>query len=84
MGTVNISLPDITLAQVLAAVTWLVSQVVAWGWIDNATGQWVLSLAGTLLPGLWMIGDAIIRHGRSTGIGAQLAQQGAAVKQTRV
>lgn len=61
----NITLPDITLAQITAAVTWVVTQFVAWGWVDNDQAKWMLSLAGMVLPAIWMVADAIIRHGRS-------------------
>lgn len=79
----NVKMPDITLAQVLAAVAFLVGQAVAWGWVDNDTGQWVISLASTILSAGWQVADSIIRHGRSKVVAAAVAQ-GASVRSTRV
>lgn len=70
-------LPDITPAQLLAALTWVVTQVIALGWVNNDTGQWVLQIAGTAIPFVWMLADSIIRHGRNKARAAVIASGGA-------
>jgi len=57
--------PDITLAQILAAVGWVVAQLVTMGVVDNNTSQFILQVASTGITAAWMIADAVIRHGRS-------------------
>ena len=59
--------PDVTTAQIAALVAAVASQVVAWGWISDSTGQQLVSLAGIVLPAVWAIADSHIRHGRATG-----------------
>ncbi len=59
--------PDITMAQVAAALTAIITQVVAWGWISDTQGQQLVSIAGLVLPPALVIADAVIRHGRATG-----------------
>lgn len=61
----NLKHPDVTLAQLLAAATWVGTQLVAMGYVDNNTNSYVLSLAGTVITAAWTIGDAIIRNGRA-------------------
>lgn len=41
--------PDITAIQILAALTWVVSQAVAYGWLDHGPDQRTLSGAATVL-----------------------------------
>jgi hypothetical protein len=62
------STPDITSAQVLAVLTGIVTQLVNAGFVDGRTEQLVVGLAGILVPFAWIIGDAIIRHGRSRAL----------------
>jgi hypothetical protein len=57
--------PDITPAQVISVLTAIVAQFVARGILDNATAQTIVQIAGIVLPAVWMLADAIIRHGRS-------------------
>lgn len=66
--TRKIGLPDITLAQVAAAITWIAGQVVIMGVADENTTKAVLSIALTVLSATWMVGDAIIRNGRSRAL----------------
>jgi hypothetical protein len=63
--------PDITAAQVLAAVTAIAAQAVAWGVMTAGTSALLVSIAGTVLPAVWAIVDAVIRHGRATGSAAK-------------
>ena len=67
------TMPDITPAQVLSVLTFVVAQVVAWGWIDNATGQRLVSVGGILVPAVWQIVDAHIRGNRAKAIAANPA-----------
>ena len=64
-STVQVALPDITKAQVLAAVSWVVAQVVALGWIDNNTGAIIVQASSTLISMVWIIGDAYLRGKRN-------------------
>lgn len=57
--------PDITLAQITAAVGWAVAQLVAMGVIDNDQAQLTLQVASTGIAAAWTIADAIIRQGRA-------------------
>jgi hypothetical protein len=59
--------PDITPAQILAAVAAVASQAVAWGVMTQGTSAQLVSIAGIILPAVWAIVDSVIRHGRATG-----------------
>jgi hypothetical protein len=61
----SIKLPDITLAQILAGVSFIVGQAVTMGLADSETSKFILSLATTVITAAWVVGDAVIRHGRS-------------------
>ena len=60
--------PDITPTQIISVIASIVTQIVALGWVDNDTGQLILQLAGIVVPAIWMIADAIIRHGRAQAL----------------
>lgn len=62
--------PDITAAQLVAALTWVVAQAVAFGWIDGKSSQVILSVGATVLAAAWKIADSIIRNGRNKAPGA--------------
>lgn len=67
-GNVNVikgDMPDITLGQVLAGITWALSQAVAYGWIDRLTAQLTLSSASSFLAGVWIFVDAYLRKSRN-------------------
>lgn len=66
----NLKTPDITLAQVLAGVSWIVAQLVAMGVVDNNQASFALQVASTVLTAAWVIGDAIIRQGRAKAAAA--------------
>lgn len=61
-------MPDITLAQLTAALTWVVAQAVASGLVDNSQAQLILQIGSTGLSAVWVIADAIIRNGRSRAL----------------
>jgi hypothetical protein len=61
-------MPDVTLAQLVAALTWVLSQAVAMGFIDSNQSALALQVASTVLTAAWVIGDAIIRNGRSRAL----------------
>lgn len=65
MGTFKT--PDITLAQILAALAFVGGQAVTMGLIDSATEKFVLGIGITVVTAAWAVADAIIRHGRATG-----------------
>jgi hypothetical protein len=57
--------PDITPAQLVAALAWVVAQAVAFGWLDTQRSQVILSVGATGIAAAWKIADAIIRSGRN-------------------
>lgn len=57
--------PDITPAQVLAALGAIVAELAAATVIDGRLASLLTGLAGIVVPFGWLIADAIIRHGRS-------------------
>lgn len=65
--------PDVTPAQILSVVTFVVTLAVGNLWIDSHTGKLITDLAAVIVPAAWMVADAIIRHGRATGPGTVLA-----------
>lgn len=66
-------MPDVTPAQVTAVIGWIVSQAVAYGWLDTRYSQIVLSAGGTILFAAWKLADAIIRNGRAKAVAANPA-----------
>lgn len=59
--------PDITPAQLLAALTWVLSQAVAFGWLDSQHSQTYLSIGASIISAGWMVGDAVLRGLRNVG-----------------
>lgn len=57
--------PDITPAQVLAAVSAIVGLFVTQRYIDERLAQLITGIASIVLPLVWVAADALIRHGRS-------------------
>lgn len=57
--------PDITAAQLIAALTWVISQAVATGWVNNDDAQHWIQLGSTIIAAAWVIGDAILRGFRN-------------------
>jgi hypothetical protein len=62
------TMPDLTPAQLVAALTWVVSQAVAFKVLDTQTSQLVLSVGSTAIVAAWKIADAIIRNGRAKAL----------------
>lgn len=75
--------PDITPAQILAVIAFLVAQAVAFGWIDGTAQQSILSAAGTVLPVAWALADAMIRKGRSNVAATQVMMDAQAEMQAQ-
>jgi hypothetical protein len=59
--------PDVTSAQLLAVVSAVAAQAVAWGVMTAGTSATLVSIAGIVLPAVWAVVDSVIRHGRATG-----------------
>lgn len=57
--------PDITPAQIAAALGVVVGLLVTNGLITNDTGKLVTGIASFALPALLLVADAFIRHGRA-------------------
>lgn len=62
------STPDITPAQILAVVGSVATELLNAAFISSRVDHLVVGLAGVLVPFAWIIGDAIIRHGRSRAL----------------
>jgi hypothetical protein len=69
----NIKMPDITQAQIIAAATWVIAQVVSWGWIDNNAGQKLLAATSSLIALAWMLADSYLRGQRVKASATALA-----------
>lgn len=80
----SLKLPDVTLAQLLAAFTWIVGTLVNMGVTDNETSKVIIEIGVTVIAAAWKVGDAIIRNGRAQIAAAAIHQGSASVKQTRV
>jgi hypothetical protein len=57
--------PDITAAQVIAALTWVAAQAVAAGWVNNDDAQHWLQLGSTIVASAWIVGDTLLRGFRN-------------------
>lgn len=57
--------PNVNVAQILALVTGVVGLFVGFGLTDNDHAQIIIGAAATIVPAVWILADAIIRHGRS-------------------
>ena len=62
--------PDVTLAQLLALLTFVCGQLVAYGVLTQTGSQLAVSIGSTVLAAAWKVADAVIRHGRATGAGS--------------
>lgn len=51
----------VTLGQTLAAITFIVGQVVAYGWLDTTKSQLVLSGATAIVTAAWQLADSLIQ-----------------------
>jgi len=84
MKFTNLRVPDITLAQILSGIAWIVGQGVAMGAIDSNTSKFILSLATTIVSAAWVIADSVIRHGRATGpVAAAIASPGDTIEELK-
>lgn len=57
--------PSITPAQIAAALGWIASQAVAFGWLDTRPSQLALSIGSTALAVGWKAADAYLRGSRA-------------------
>lgn len=58
-------MPDITPAQILAGLTWIASQAIAFGVIQHAPSQQMLSGVATALAIGWQFADSHLRGKRA-------------------
>jgi hypothetical protein len=79
----NTQLPDITPAQVLAVITFIVAQLVAYGVLDGTAQQAVLSAAGTIVPAVWALADALLRGKRVQALAVAAPEHLAAAYQAK-
>lgn len=61
-------MPDVTPAQIAAVVTWVVAQLVAFGIVDSARAQLLISLGSTVVAAAWKIADAYLRGQRARAV----------------
>jgi hypothetical protein len=66
-------MPDITPAQVIAAIQWVATQAITMGLADQETTKVLVSTASTAVTGLWFIADAWIKHSRNKARAAAIA-----------
>lgn len=57
--------PDITAAQLVAAVGWIVAQLVAYGYLDIRYQQLAVSIGSTALAVAWHFADSHLRAARA-------------------
>lgn len=60
--------PSITAAQIAALVTFVVGQLVAWGWITDGSAQLAVSIGSTVLAAAWKLADAYLRGQRARAL----------------
>lgn len=61
--------PDITAAQIVAAISAIAGLFVSSQYIDGKTEQLITGIAAIVVPIVWVLADAVIRHGRSVAQG---------------
>jgi hypothetical protein len=61
-------MPDVTLAQLLAAFTWVAGEIATMGIADQETTKVILTVGLTVIAAAWKVADAIIRNGRSRAL----------------
>lgn len=67
--------PDITPAQIISAVLFVVGQLVAFGLLSQGDGQLAASIATTVVPVVWTISDMLIRRSRAANLTAILVSR---------
>lgn len=66
-------MPDITPGQIAAVLTFVVTQLVAYGIVNNDQAQAVISAGGVIIPAVWTLADAWLRGARAKAHGMALA-----------
>lgn len=66
-------MPKITPAPIVSVLTFVISQAVAWGWINNAAGQRLVSAGGTLIAIVLPVVEAYLRGVRAKAVAANPA-----------
>jgi|KBSMisStandDraft_5_1062788.scaffolds.fasta_scaffold22502_6 hypothetical protein len=64
-GLLNGKRPDITAAQVISVLTWIITQAVSVGWVNNDQAQHWLQVGSSVIAAAWIIGDALLRGSRN-------------------
>jgi hypothetical protein len=63
-------MPAITAVQIKAALAFVISQAVAFGWLDTHRSQLLLSIGGTVVAAVWPLADAYLRAQRAKALAA--------------
>lgn len=66
-------MPSITPAQIAAFLTFVVSQAIAFGWLDPGKGQTYVSIGGIVVAAVWKVADAYLRAERAKAVAANPA-----------
>jgi hypothetical protein len=66
-------MPKITPAPIISVLTFVVSQAVAWGWVNNDSGQRLISAGGTLIAIVLPVVEAYLRGERAKAVAANPA-----------
>lgn len=74
--------PDLTPAQLVSTILGILGLFVSQGLIDNGTEKIIAGIASVVVPMVWQIADAIIRHGRSNVAAAKAANPVVATETT--
>lgn len=67
------ALPNITLAQCIAAISWVATQIFTMGLASQGTTKLIISVGSSVVTTGWFVADAIIRYGRNNARAAALA-----------
>lgn len=67
------SMPSLTPAKIIAVITFVVSQAVAFGWLDTHRSQLLLSITGTVVAAVWPFADAYLRGERAKAVASNPA-----------
>ena len=67
------SMPSITPVQIKAALAFVISQAVAFGWLDTHRSQLLLSIGGTVIAAVWPLADAYLRAQRAKAVASNPA-----------
>lgn len=63
-----IQMPNITQAQIFSALQFALGQLLIMGLVNDTQAALIAQIGNATISFAWIIGDAIIRHGRSRAL----------------